>query len=150
MPTLKENDTVRFKRHQRARFALRDGFLASEKEKDLIRNLPIDNPSGSTDYILDGLESGEFSKLDVFEDGKKVGLVVYQIEEDKNGKELLIIAAAGTGTDLSRNIIPLLEVFALSRECTSLRLHTMRTGLVKKLSELDWFVSEIVLRKELK
>lgn len=153
MPLLENSPdrTREFKREQRARFVLREGFLDAEKSKELHRLIPHDSPIETMRDVERGIRSGEFKLLDVLENGQRVGFTVYAIVEGNGTKEFLSVASHGkSNTDLSRAIIPMLEAEARKQGCNSIRLHTMRTGLIQKLISIDWYVSEIVMRKEIK
>lgn len=140
-----------FKRNQRKRFVISEGDLDAHTRRSLA-SIPHDNPTESAAAIQGGIEDGKFKLLDVNEDGQRVGFAVYALEAHAQGREFLVVACQGkskTG-DLSMAISAKLEDLAREFGCQTIRLHTMRTGLVKKLTEnADWFVSEIVMRKEL-
>ena len=143
------NNQKAFKRDQRALYVLRDGFLDEQKRKDLHRLIPADSPVETTRLIESQIRNGEAWLYDVFEDGEPIGFTVYTFVEG-DGKELLSIASYAKGRgDVTAEVMPLLEGIAKSNNCKSIRLHTMRTGLVQKLIKADWFVSEIVMRKEI-
>lgn len=148
---LSASNSRQFKREQRKRFVLREGYLDAQKRACLHRLIPQDSPTEGMHIVERGIDSGEMKLLDVFEDGRIVGITIYSIEENENGREFLSIASYGeSGSDLSRSIIPKLEDYAREFGCKTIRLHTMRTGLVKKLTDhLGWYVSEIVMRKDL-
>lgn len=149
-----ELEKVKAKRKLRAKFAVSVGILNHVKEAQLLFKVPADSPTEHMSYIVEKVRSGEFTLLDVFEDGQRVGWTIYSIEENELGKEFLSVASYGksnSGQDLSANIIPILEGLAKEKACKSIRLHTLRPGLVKKLSspEIGWFLSEYVMRKEI-
>ena len=145
-----EEQSREFKRSQRLNFVLQEGYLDAEKAKDLKRNIPADSPAEKMEDIEAGIQSGKFELLDIYERREYIGFTVFVIVDFEGGKELLSIATYAKGhSDVTIGAMPLLEDFAKARGCQTIRLHTMRTGLVRKLSEADWFVSEIILRKEL-
>jgi len=147
---VQDKQTRDFKRGQRLRLVLQDGYLDDEKAKNLHRNIPSDNPAESAAMIEAGIKSGDFEVMDLIEDGENIGFTVFAIVDHDRGKEFLTIACYAKGkSDVSANITPILEGIAKARGCSTMRMHTMRTGLVKKLSKDDWFVSEIIMRKEL-
>ena len=151
MPSLTKNKQKEFKRIQRGKFVLRAGFLDEQKRKDLNAVIPFDNAVESMRTLEAQIESGDATLAGVFENGKEVGWTVFKVIEEHYGKELLSIASHGhSKADLSNEIIPILEDIAKQYNCKSIRLHTMRTGLVQKIIKLDWFVSELVMRKEIK
>lgn len=141
-------------RKRRVSFVVSEGILDHLKQAQLRYSVPADSPTENFDSIIQGVRTGEFKMLDVFESGEKVGWTVYKICENEDGLEFLSVASHGKslgGNDLSKAIIPILEGMAKHLGCGSIRLHTLRPGLVKKLSEgMGWFVSEFVMRKEIK
>lgn len=140
-----------FKRNQRLLFVLRDGVLDDTKRGQLHRLIPADSPTETMHYLERGIDSGEFTLADIYEGGERIGFTVYMITENEDGKEFLSIASYAKGQgDVTTSAMPILEGIAKAKGCKTIRLHTMRTGLVKKLTKnQNWFVSEIVLRKEL-
>ncbi|WP_269526500.1 hypothetical protein [Coraliomargarita parva] len=150
MVSLAESNTKRFKRIQRGKFVLRAGFLDEQKRRDLHRVIPFDNAVESMHALEKQVQSGECTLAGVFEEGQEVGWTIFKVIEEDHGRELLSVASRGNSkSDLSNEIIPILEDIARQYGCRSIRLHTMRTGLVQKLIKLDWFVSEVVMRKEI-
>ena len=145
----KNND---FHKAQRARYVLRPGVLDKARAEAIGRYLPADDPTQTLEAIRAGLQSGEYILVDVVcEDGRKVGWTVYSFDDRKCGREMLSVASMGKDeADLTTDIIPTLEQIAVCQGCHSIRLHTLRPGLAAKLLKLDWFVSELVMRKNLK
>lgn len=141
--------TKEFKRDQRAAYVLRPGFLDAEQRKQLHRLIPHDSPAETMHVVERGLQRGEFEQMDIFQDGRRVGFTVFVENEEDAGKEMLSICTYADGENVTGLAMPLLEDVARSRGSKTMRLHTMRTGLVEKLRRSGWFVSEIVMRKEL-
>jgi len=147
----KESQSREFKRGQRAIYVLEDGFLDSEKTKALHELIPADSPAETMADVEAGVNRGEFELMDIYEDAEKIGFTIFAVIEGDSGQELLSIATYAKGRgNIAIEGMPLLEGVAKSRGCKTIRLHTMRTGLVKKLTTgLNWYVSEIVMRKEI-
>jgi hypothetical protein len=135
----------------RAKYVLADGFLDTEKSLAMHRYIPADSPAETMAAVERGVRDGRFQLLDIFEDGQPIGFTVYHICECDAGPEMLSICTYARGRgDVTIDAMPLLEGVARQKGCKTIRLHTMRPGLVEKLkTHCDWFVSEIVLRKEL-
>lgn len=134
-----------------ARYILRPGVLDSQAA-EWISKVPFDSPAESADRIKRDLDAGKSVLLNCFAaDGRRVGVTVYRIEDHDLGRELVSIASFGSdgGADLTREVLPMVEAVARSKGCVSVRLHTMRAGLIRKLLKDDYFVSEVVLRKRL-
>jgi hypothetical protein len=129
---------------------MRPGFLDAERCKQLHQSIPCDSPVETMDYVEKRVMSGDYTIASVFEDGTPVGWTVYGIENHEQGREMLSVASYGQGKgNLTRAIIPKLEGVARGEGCKTIRLHTIRPGLVEQLLKQGWFVSEIVMRKEL-
>jgi hypothetical protein len=140
-----------FHDEQRTRFVLRPGILDEAKADEIGQRLPADDPQDTLQSVQAGLSDGSFTLCDVIHpDGHKVGFTIYSIE-NRNGKnEFLSVASIGNAAEnLTAEIIPILERIACENNCSTIRLHTLRRGLVQKLRKLDWFASEIVMRKKL-
>lgn len=146
-----ESRTSSFHAEQRTRFVLRDGVLDPERVKAIGERLPADDPQETLSEIKDGLADGSFTICDVVHpDGQTVGWTIYTIIDRPNGKEFLSVASIGQAAEnLTAEIIPILEGIAREHHCSTIRLHTLRPGLVKKLFSLGWLASEIVMRKQL-
>lgn len=138
------------KRKARARYVLSEGFLDEQKRRSLSDDIPADNPVGCQDYIAEGIRDGRYKLMDIIEDGEAVGWCVYAILPRGELKEMVCVSAFAKGRDnVAAGITPILEDIAAANGCKCFRIHTMRTGLVEKLLGQGWFVSEIVLRKEI-
>ena len=74
---------------------------------------------------------------------------VLRIDELAAGPQGVIVAAAGDGGDvnLTDTLLPAME--GMFSGCTSVRIHTRRRGLAKKLMERGYAFEEIVLTREL-
>lgn len=137
-------------RNSRAKYLLRPGVIDRARLQSLGRSIPNDDPLKDKDYLEKGVESGEFRALEIVEDGQPVGVTIFKMIDRPGGKECLSVATHADGeTDTTKHAMPILEEFAKSEGCKSIRLHTVRTGLVEKLTASGWYVSEIVMRKEL-
>lgn len=67
----------------------------------------------------------------------------------RDGSEGVVIAAAGNGggIDLLETILPVIE--AQFSDCASIRIHTSRPGIIKKLTGAGYEAKEMVLAKVL-
>lgn len=84
-------------------------------------------------------------------DGDAVRAVfLLRVEHNAAGSEGVILAAAGgvPGVDLTRQVLPHVERLFLN--CRSVRIHTARPGLARKLAGMGYEPAEIVLVKELR
>lgn len=81
--------------------------------------------------------------------GAVVAWYVLRVEVSPETTEGVIVAAAGDlpGVDLCASVIPYIEKQFYG--CRSLRFHTARPGLVKKMARLGYTAGEIVMRKTL-
>lgn len=78
-------------------------------------------------------------------DGEVVGAYLLRVD----GSEGVIIAAAGDGRgiDLVGTLLPVMERQFLN--CATVRIHTSRAGMVRRLTEAGYEPREIVLAKVL-
>lgn len=83
--------------------------------------------------------------------GEPVGFYVLRVDISPSGAEGVLVAAASVNAefDLTANLLPHIE--GQFTGCKSIRIHTARPGLAKKLATRAGYQSaEIVLRKNLK
>lgn len=146
---LNENNAA-FHRARIGRYALRKAHANEHLRKELWR-IPHDNPTECMATLVEDVKAGEYEVLQMLHNGKQVGHIIYKVEQGDHGSEFLIVAATATDptAQLTENILPLIEDLARRMNCRTMRLHTMRLGLVAKAMEQGWHTSEIVLRKEL-
>jgi hypothetical protein len=113
------------------------------------KHLPMDSPIEFRDHLRRGIAEGGFHAATIGDEGGDRGLVVYKIEEGSE-REICIVAYYAKDT-AGRPMIPLIDVVAqtLARrfECSSIRFHTIRPGLMRHALERGYRVSEIILRK---
>ncbi len=112
--------------------------------------LPECDPTISPDWFRAQIEAGGLKALTAeSDDGEHVGTVLVRTEAGDLGKEFVIVAAAGSyeGLDLTAAILPALERLARDEGCVTVRVHTMRPGLVRKLGRMGYATSEIVMRR---
>lgn len=133
-------------RNKRANYVLREGFL-DEQKRESCEQIPIDC------IVTRPVFQGHEKIFKVYCDGEYYGFTVFEIDERENGKELVSLYSIQERGEKTLNftdaIIPKLEEIAKEYGCKTIRLNTMRTGLVKKLLEKhEWFVGEIIVRKE--
>lgn len=84
------------------------------------------------------------------EAGAMLGAFVLRVDELARGSEGVIVAAAGSGRDidLTASVLPVVEKMFIN--CVSVRLHTARTGLARKLMRHYGYVTrEVVLVKDI-
>lgn len=112
--------------------------------------IPFDNPSDWRDYLSRGVRAGNFTACEMTMDGKRSGILVYKIEEEA-GRELVIVATYGTIPEISHleSLDKAAQVLAKHYQCSSIRFHTLRPGLVKRALTLGFRIAEVVLRKNI-
>lgn len=80
--------------------------------------------------------------------GAGIGFYLLRIDQTAEGAEGVLVAAVGRADfDLTAAIVPVIEKQFYG--CRSIRIHTGRPGLAKKLSKAGYHAAEIVLRKSL-
>ena len=86
----------------------------------------------------------------VAEGDKTLGFYMTRFDSDAQGFEGVIYAGAGAADfDLTEVIVPFAEQQLKAFGCYSVRVHTARPGLVKKLAKMGYGAAELVLRKKI-
>lgn len=146
---------IEAQRKRRACYALSEGMLDHVKEAQLRYKIPFDDPTGDMSTVVDRVKNGEYTLLDVYEDGEKVGWTTYSIDKNEKGAEFIIhgtFIKTKSHESSAVRIAEIMEGVAKKKGCKSLRIHTLRPGLVKKMIEKEnpWFLAEYILKKEIK
>ena len=91
------------------------------------------------------VDSGAAKLFLVHADGVVSGACVLRIDQRSDGPEGVIVAAAGNvpGVDLIATLLEKIENLFIG--CVSIRAHTARPGLVRKLSRYGYEPREFVL-----
>ena len=93
--------------------------------------------------IRDDVIAGRATLIEVTQSGGLVGVAVLRID----GHEGVIVSAAGrAAVDLTAIVLPELEARFIGVD--SMRIHTARPGMVKKLQRQGYQFAEVVLRKK--
>jgi len=116
-----------------------------------LRRIPNDDPAGAfIPAVLDQVRAGTANLCAIHLEGRRVGLTVYAVELFGAHREFVSIATtAEGGQPLRFELENLLCALALQNSCQSIRMHTVRPGLVKNALALGWHTAEITLRKHL-
>jgi hypothetical protein len=137
------------KRNRRANYILRPDVLSVD-DATRFAVCPMDSPIDSPEEILALVESGKANVMRFERAGEPLAVVVCSMMSGPRGKELHVEAVAGKSEANSYlpELLENLEAFASQSDCVSIRCNTIRTGLVRRLIGQGWFVSEIIMRKE--
>lgn len=102
------------------------------------------------DEVCAQVESGKALLFVGNGEEKRMFAFVLRVDELAAGPQGVIVAAAGKGDgiNLTDSILPVIE--SMFKECTSVRIHTARRGLAKKLPLHGYRFEEMVFTKELK
>jgi hypothetical protein len=114
--------------------------------------IPNDDPGGCfAPVVLDQIRAGTATLLQIFEGETAVGFTVYKIETFAGGhREMVSIATRTTSKrPLRMGLNEHLCELARLNNCQSIRMHTVRHGLVRAALSVGWHTAEIVLRKNL-
>jgi len=86
----------------------------------------------------------------VIEDGDRCGSVVSRVATMLDGSADFVIehAYARASIDLTRKVLPVIEVTAWAMGCRRVRVHTTRHGLSAKLEQMGYGLPEMVLVKD--
>jgi hypothetical protein len=106
---------------------------------------PSDHKRATLDAMRIEVQRGEAKAFLVKHEARAVLVFVLKVE----GTEGVILLGAGSmeGVDLTATIMPHIESLFIG--CTSVRVHTERAGLTKKLACMGYQAREIVLSKHL-
>ncbi len=118
----------------------------------LLRQIPNDDPANSfVPSVLAQIKSGKANLAEIVIDNQKCGITVFFIEDFGNGHlEFVSIATKTTvGGNLRYSLSDTLCAFAKANGCKSIRMSTVRHGLVKSALAIGWHTAEIVLRKNI-
>ena len=85
----------------------------------------------------------------VMDGGEVIAAYVLRVDSGPDGDEGVIVAAGGklAGFDLTANVLPHIE--AMFKNCKSVRIHTARQGMAKKLVGQGYRLQELVFTKGL-
>jgi len=131
-------------------YALRASADFSAAEVAL-RGIPNDDPQGVfLPTVLQALKEQRYFLSEIHHEGKVDGFTVYFFETFGTHRELVSVATSAKTANKIRYVLEgLLINLAIQNNCQSLRMHTVRQGLVKEAILHGWHVAEIVLRKNL-
>lgn len=131
-----------------AGFLLRPGNWDAEAEA-WSRLLPHDWPGEHSGHLGERVASGEAQAVDILQDGVRVGVLVYDVDQSFSSPEMVILAAysAAPGScDITAHCLPQIKQHAHEIGCATIRFHTMRPGLIAKCIKSGFRVSEVVMR----
>jgi hypothetical protein len=137
-------------RNRRANYVLRPDVLSVD-DATRFAVCPMDNPIDSPEEVIALVKSGKANVMRFERDGAPLAVVVFCIEQGPRGKEFLVETVTGKSevNSFIPELVCALETFAKQSGCVSIRCNTIRPGLIKRLLGSDWFVSEVIVRKEL-
>jgi len=104
----------------------------------------------AVDDIRMQVDSGAASVFDVAIDGQRAAAFVLRVDHLAAGPQGVIVAAAGDGggIDLVGVLLPHVEAM-FGPVVDSIRVHTARTGMARRLAGQGYRLTELVLEKEL-
>ena len=113
--------------------------------------IPFDSPADTRDVLAQMVKAGEAKVCDIVRAGLPVGMLVFNVEKQSAGSELVLVAAYSENQEIDYTdlLARFAELLAHGMSCKSIRLHTLRPGLVKKAAALGYSAAEIILRKTL-
>lgn len=118
----------------------------------MLRNIPNDDPDGCfREIVLGQLRNKTATFAQIIVEDKIIGHTIYSIDTFPGGhRELVSIATRCHHKTIVRHEIDeALTALARLKGCKSIRLHTVRHGLIKEALFHGWEISEIVIRKHL-
>lgn len=114
-----------------------------------LQQIPNDLPGLTfSQSIIDQVKSGRYRLCEVQQDGEQIGFTVFYIEENEGFKEFVSVATKCFPNKVLRYDLEMLFItLARKYECVSMRIHTLRHGLVSSALQNGWHCAEIILRK---
>lgn len=93
---------------------------------------------------------GAASCFAIQHEGRTVGAYMLRIDRPASGPEGVIVAAAGhlDGVQLMDTVLPHIERQLVDAGCLTIRAHTSRPGIARKLGLRGYGMAEIVLFKK--
>lgn len=94
------------------------------------------------------VETGRAQLFEIRDDaGQLVATFILRVDQHAAGAEGVVIAVASRcrGIDMTAAIIPVIERLFIN--CKTMRIHTARPGMVRKLARLGFEAREMVLAK---
>ncbi len=120
----------------------------------ILRGIPNDDPADQfVPQIMQQIRdrTAIMARIDI--DGQNYGLTVYRVDHfGPHYREFVSLATKlekNTDVPLRLPIEKALEAVARDLGCMSMRMHTVRHGLVNEALNAGWHVAEVVLRKNL-
>ena len=115
----------------------------------LLAHIPNDDPYPFVDFVLSKIKQKEYKALEIFDGENRIGITIYTIDHFGDYKELSSICTyVNSGKEIHRYTLDnLLVDLAKSLGCKSLRMSTVRSGLVKTALNTGWKIAEVTLRK---
>lgn len=103
------------------------------------------------DSLRGQVESGAAQLFELYVDKSfdPCGWYVLRIDQSEEGPEGVVVAAVGhwAGVDITATMLPLVEKQFYG--CVSVRVHTDRPGMVRKLLKQGYGQPEMIVRKKL-
>lgn len=105
--------------------------------------------TGGIDRIKRQVKNGSELWAVLDDDYEAVGAFVLRIDKSDGINEGVLVVGAGEieGVDCTYLMLPHIEKMFIG--CQSMRIHTNRPGLMKKLTKYGFTASEVILRKAL-
>lgn len=116
-----------------------------------LRNIPNDDPVSFVDFVVSRIRTGEYRARDILLGHEKIGITVYFTEDFENHREFVSVATYTNANAPGFAEFWKTEIYTLARSlgCKSIRMATVRHGLIKLALADNWNVAEITLRKYL-
>lgn len=116
-----------------------------------LSRIPNDDPFSFRDLVFAKIKAGEFIAASIIEDGIIVAYTVYFLDIDSGYREFVSVATYSLkpDTQLIFKFENTLIHLAKSLKCDSIRMATVRIGLMKTAINNGWYIPEVTLRKDI-
>lgn len=116
-----------------------------------LRKIPNDDPGGCfSELVVSKIKAGTYRLCEIKDDEQQLGFTVFFVEQTPGNNEFVSVSTyCHPGKVLRFEIEDLLIRLAKSFNCQTMRMHTVRHGLISSALKCGWHTAEIVLRKSI-
>lgn len=113
-----------------------------------LRKIPNDDPVSFTDLVISRMRSGQYQAREIFYGEEKIGVTVFFVESFGDYRELVSVATYTNKHAPGFRDFWKAEISRIARSlsCASVRMSTVRHGIIKLALEQNWQLCEVTLR----
>ncbi len=119
-------------------------------EPGLFDQVPMDDPHLKPTFFEDAVRNGaELYHLVEKDTGKIILITCFQWDDQRDEFELLATQSYDSKFSVTKDALPVAEQTAMIQGAKSMRIATLRPGLIKLCVESGYRIAEVILRKDL-